>query len=82
MAQAFSIDPKVERHFIVTDLLCGIAICQGCKCEPVYTSEAPELSDKHRYDQAVAMQAAGWVVLADNISLLCPECGARRFGAI
>jgi hypothetical protein len=63
-----------------TDLLFGIAVCKECKCEPTCSSDAAVMSDEHRYDQAVAMQSSGWVVLADNISLLCPECVARQSG--
>jgi hypothetical protein len=78
MAQDFAVDPAVERHFIVTDLLCGLIFCDACEREPVYQSQAHDMSDRQRYDQAVAMQAEGWVVLADGIRVLCPECVAAR----
>lgn len=78
MAQDFAVDPAVQQHFMVTDLLCGLIFCDTCKREPAYQSHAPELSDKRRYDQAVAMQREGWIVLSDGIRVLCPECAANR----
>jgi hypothetical protein len=78
MARGFAVDPAVEQHFIVTDLLCGLVFCDACKREPVYRSDAPEMSDKHRYDQAAAMQREGWLVLPDGIRVRCPECAAAR----
>ena len=81
MAQDFAVDPAVEQHFIVTDLLCGLIFCDACRREPAYQSEAPEMLDKHRYDQAAAMQREGWVVLPDGIRVLCPQCAPRRSGS-
>jgi hypothetical protein len=78
MARDFAVDPAVEQLFVVTELLCGLIFCDVCKREPVFRSQAAEMSDKHRYDQAVAMRREGWVVLPDGIRVFCPECAAAR----
>jgi hypothetical protein len=78
MAEAFTIDPAVARHFIVTDVLCGLVFCNLCKREPLFVSAAPELSDRHRYDQALAMFREGWELLSGGLEVLCPECAATR----
>lgn len=76
MARGFIVDPAVEQYFVVAELLCGLIFCDVCKREPVFRSDAAEMSDEHRYHQAVAMRREGWVVLPDGIRVSCPECAA------
>jgi len=76
----FNVDPKVAPYYNVTFVLCALVFCYDCNREALYESQHPANSDKNYYDQALAMQAEGWLVLPDNLHVLCPACASKACG--
>jgi hypothetical protein len=76
------IDPGIEPLYCVAHLLGGIVICDNCKCEALFVSDAPNYSNQRYYDQASVAYHQGWIVLSDHVRVLCPTCASRNGGAI
>ena len=75
---AVQVDPKVAPYYDVTFMLGALVFCDACRRELEYTSSHPRFTDENYYDAAVAMQAAGWAVVPNDVVALCPTCAARR----
>jgi hypothetical protein len=75
---AIIVDPKVASYYDVTLIHCALVFCDDCKREIEYKSTYPRCTDENYYDAAVAMQAAGWVVMPNSVDAFCPSCAAKR----
>ena len=75
---AVTVDPKVAPYYDVTLALGAPVFCDDCKRGIEYTSAHPRFSDGNDYDAAVAMHAAGWVVVPGGVGAFCPACAAKR----
>ena len=75
---AVTVDPKVAPNYDVTFILGGLVFCEDCKREIEYTSTHPQFTDENYYDAALAMRAAGWVVVPNTVDAFCSQCAARR----
>ncbi len=78
LAMAITVDPKVAPYYDVTFILGALVFCDDCKREIEYTSSHPRYTDENYYDAAVAMEAAGWVVIPNSVDAFCPSCAAKR----
>jgi hypothetical protein len=79
MAMTIIVDPKYAYFYDVTFILGALVFCDDCKREISYTSTHPRYTDENYYDAAIAMHAAGWVVVPNSIDALCPPCAAQRY---
>jgi hypothetical protein len=75
---AVTVDPKVAPYYDVTFILGALVFCDDCKREIEYASAHSQFTDENYYDAAVAMHAAGWVVVPDTVDAFCPACAAKR----
>ena len=75
---AVTVDPKIAPYYGVTFILCALVFCDDCIREIEYASAHPQFTDENYYDAAVAMYAAGWVVLPNTFDAFCPSCAAER----
>lgn len=71
-APTINAPPDVEPFWILTDYMCGLVLCDGCKAETPGVSPFEANTDEQRYAQAVAMKEAGWKVA--GLKALCPTC--------
>lgn len=75
---AFTVDSKVAPYYELTFILGALVFCDDCKLEITYTSAHARYTDQNYYDAAIAMQAAGWVVVPNSVVTFCPSCAAKR----
>ena len=73
-----TVDPKFAPYYDVTFILGAHVFCNDCKRDIEYTSTHPPYTDENYYDAAVAMHAAGWVVVPNTLDAICPACAAKH----
>jgi hypothetical protein len=75
---AITVDRKVAPFYDVTFALGALVFRDDCTREIEYTSSHPRYTDESYYDAAVAMEAAGWVVVPNTVDAFSPSCAAKR----
>lgn len=74
MPMALNVDPEIAAYYEVTFIFGALVNCQECNCDLQYTTKHPACTDESYYDAALAMHAAGWVLVPNSLDAYCRSC--------
>lgn len=67
-------DPEIGPYYDLSLVMGCCVFCRDCKRESMFTSLHPEFSTQYHSDHAITMHREGWMLLAAESEVLCPEC--------